>query len=386
MFHSTFLPKVAKLAVLFLLMLLMAAILYTSTQKYNDATVSDTQTSPGTWNSGSSSTAKGIGAKQGGRHSNTTKGYIPSYAENETVGVDWNNLKDDLRERLRKAIPYSPSQPWPKRISQTWRDPEIVSDKMFLSWDEVMPDFDHLFLTDEQADVFVERFCLENNLPEVHRAYFDILSVRRIFKADFIRYLVLFVRGGIWADIDTTVKKHFDDWLIGVNSTEVGFITGMEMDWNVKGSNLEDKNHKEWNEGNHRRCLTQYIFASKPGHPALLEMIARLVDSAVEIRHQAQFNKVINVGQMTGPDFMTSVLFDWVHKRFDPTFDFKDDLHNIDEPIIFGDLMIYPIWAFGAGQGHSNSPSLTDPRILVVHHFQASWIKFFPDKTFQLID
>ncbi|OLL21672.1 Initiation-specific alpha-1,6-mannosyltransferase [Neolecta irregularis DAH-3] len=316
----------------------------------------------------------GRGTTPGGRQSTniTRGGYVPSYAENEPIGVDWNNFKGNLRDRLRKAIPYSPSEPWTKRISQTWREPDIISDDKYLSWDNIMPDFEHLFLSDEQVDIFVERFCLDNNLPEINNAYFDILSVRRIFKADFVRYLLIYIRGGIWADIDTTAKKHFNDWLAPANGTDVGFITGMEMDWNEKGSNLEDKKHGDWNENNHRRCLTQYIFAAKAGHPALLEMIARLVDSAVTIRHHAQFNKNINVGHMTGPDFMTSVLIEWVHKRFHPTFDVKDELHNQDEPIIFGDLMIYPIWAFGAGQRHSNSPPLSDPRILAVHHFQAT--------------
>ena len=89
------------------------------------------------------------------------------------------------------------------------------------------------------------------------------------FKNGFFRYLILFAKGGVYADIDTFPIQPIPNWIPeNVSPLDIGLIVGVES----------DSNSPNWRSESVRRLqLGQFVMQSKPGHPILREIIAQIV-------------------------------------------------------------------------------------------------------------
>lgn len=94
------------------------------------------------------------------------------------------------------------------------------------SWFKHHPasDFHYIMWTDERIDELVR-----NQFPELFDMYIDLPI--HILKIDFVRFLILYVHGGIYADMDMYCYKNFHDEL-----TKDCYLVGSRMDEFVQNS------------------------------------------------------------------------------------------------------------------------------------------------------
>lgn len=133
----------------------------------------------------------------------------------------------------------------PKIIMQTWKD-----DKVPEKWksspssiQKLMPEYEYVFMTDEDNDEFVRE-----NFPQ-YQALWNSLKYG-VQKADVIRYMFLYMRGGYYVDLDLEARKSFNLLPQG----ELLFVPS----------------------ANDPGCLTNSFLASIPKHPIWLELLDRL--------------------------------------------------------------------------------------------------------------
>ena len=132
----------------------------------------------------------------------------------------------------------------PKLIMQTWKTSQVPEHwkESPSSIHEIMPDWEYVLMT----DIDNEEFC---------KKYFpDFLNMFKSFphniqRADAIRYLWLYVNGGLYMDLDIVVVKPLDS--LFYSDAEIYLCSS----------------------GNVGSCITNSLMASKPGALIWLKMI-----------------------------------------------------------------------------------------------------------------
>ena len=220
-------------------------------------------------------------------------------------------------------------------------------------------------ITDRVAEHLMKH--LYSSVPDVLEAYNSMPLP--ILKADFFRYLILFARGGIYADIDTMALKPAIDWIpssFPVNS--VGLVIGIEA----------DPDRVDWNDWYSRRIqFCQWTIQAKPGHPVLRAIIISITNETLKRKREGRLKAdPKNVVEFTGPAVWTDVIFNYFN---DPEFfDMDTSKENItfkqftgmQVPKKVGDVVVLPITSFSPGIGHSGSGNTDDPMAFVKHEFE----------------
>lgn len=293
-----------------------------------------------------------------------------------------------LRSNLSRHFPYNASTPIPKLIWQTWKlrlsdskFPKKVSNRI-QSWINNNPNYTHTLFSDADMKTFVENEFA--NIPQVVDAF--NLMPKPVLKADFFRYLIIFVKGGVYTDIDTINLKPIDSW-VSLKSTvydqpnNPGLVVGLEADipkisW-VK---------------NFARCLqfVQWTLQGKPGHPILLELIAHITEITINRAKNNQLLTVLgksasdDVMNWTGPGIWSDEILKYLNKlfqnqaylinenwdEFNEYFN-QNSLGGFSQPIIIHDVALLPLTSFcpeanGGGK-------VTEPLAYVKHCFDGSW-------------
>lgn len=240
---------------------------------------------------------------------------ISNVALPTTSHVEGLNLKEfkvknrklkDLREQLAMAFPYEPEKSIPKRIWQTWKVRDDSSDfpANFRSyqgaWKEAATTdgYDYAMVPDNDIGAFLQN--LYGEVPLVLKAFEEMPT--NILKADFLRYLLLYARGGIYSDMDTFPVKQLNEWpsvdkeklktfkqtrkpvpykgfknegSTGTsNGKEPGFVVGIEVD---------SGDRPDWSDWYARRIqFCQWTIQSKPGHPVLRELILNITATTLD--------------------------------------------------------------------------------------------------------
>ena len=132
----------------------------------------------------------------------------------------------------------------PKIIWQTYKDQSVddLAKPFIQSWKQLNPEFRYEFQTDSDIDSFMEEH-FDAKTVDVFRAF--PLGVMR---ADMWRYAVLYVHGGIYADIDAECLIPAKQWI----NSKAKLVIG-----------LEDS----------AASFCQWTIASVPGHPLLASVI-----------------------------------------------------------------------------------------------------------------
>jgi len=142
----------------------------------------------------------------------------------------------------------------PKHIYQTFVTNEFSPQFQYIidSWKRFNPDYTYSFFTDNDCAKFIK----DNFDSRVYNAYRRILP--GAFKADLWRYCVLYVNGGIYADIDTLCMGKIDDFL----TKDVEFAVPIDL--------------FSMDETMHHNLFNTFI-ASVPKSPILKNSIDRIV-------------------------------------------------------------------------------------------------------------
>lgn len=248
----------------------------------------------------------------------------------------------NLREKLSFHFPYEPLKPLNNHIWQTWKvditDPKFPANfKHFTkSWDVVNEGFSHYIIPDNVIDeLIIDLFA---QVPEIIETW--NLLPKKILKADFFRYLIIFARGGTYSDMDTLGLKSIKNWsnfnsdsLLPLLKKQDSFksLTDDELIKLIDPENLQtpvgltigieaDPDRPDWNEWYARRIqFCQWTIQGKKGHPLLREVIIRIIEETKRKNSLGLLNKIeskdtgSDIMQWTGPAIFTDVVFDYLN-------------------------------------------------------------------------
>jgi mannosyltransferase OCH1-like enzyme len=179
-----------------------------------------------------------------------------------------------VTDALKHVLPYqTPAQlslDFPKKIWQTWKVDPLAFEERDLtrarSWTAINPEYRYEVLTDANDMNYVETHFGPNGFNRL-----DIVSTYRsltaqIIKADLLRYLVMYVEGGVYADIDVEAIRPVDVFIPAqYNPKDVDLVIGVEID------EPDFKDHKILGPKSQSFC--QWTFMAKPRAPIMMKLV-----------------------------------------------------------------------------------------------------------------
>lgn len=152
-------------------------------------------------------------------------------------------LSQPIFLRLQRPAIIKPDQ-IPQKIWQSWKVDALHFEERDLdrarTWARKNPSYRYELLTDYSAIPYVDQAfgCKAGGLcrPDIVATYNALNDNLKIIQADLLRYIIMYVDGGLWADIDveaiqsirTFVPRKFDqrdvDMVIGIETDEPGLV------------------------------------------------------------------------------------------------------------------------------------------------------------------
>lgn len=146
----------------------------------------------------------------------------------------------------------------PKWIHQTWKskDTNEKVDELRNSWISLHPNFKYSYYDDVDIDKFIRRY-FDNR---VYASFKRIINGS--LKADFFRYCVLYIHGGVYVDIDISCILPLTDGIIDFDIDEL-----------VTATDYQEKDYQSMNHTYRRDCIYQAFLCAQPFHPFMKYMI-----------------------------------------------------------------------------------------------------------------
>ncbi|KAK7947057.1 glycosyltransferase family 32 protein [Apiospora aurea] len=233
------------------------------------------------------------------------------------------------------------------------------------SWMHHNPYYTYTRLSIDDARQFLQTHYADR--PEYLKTYDDLQNPA--LKSDLLRYLVLAKAGGVYSDLDTKALKPVDNWIPEPYRPHARLLIGFEWD-------QRDQTAPRWYT--YPIQFQQWSIAAAPGHPLLQQMLEY---THAQLQNLSTFHNTTlgslhftdeEIWTATGPRAWTETI--WRYLRDNEGLANLTNLSYLEEPRLMGDVLIYPINAFGSGQGHSGSYRWFTPKDgLVKHYFHGSW-------------
>lgn len=145
-----------------------------------------------------------------------------------------------------------------KWIHQTWKtkegNPQI--DRLCLSWIDMHPGFKYTLYDDTDVDRFIRTHFDER----IYTTYKRILNGS--LKADFFRYCVLYIHGGVYVDVDLCCVRSLTDGIVS-----------FDEDTLISASDYQETDHQHPNQDYRRDVIFQGFLCAEPFHPFMQYMI-----------------------------------------------------------------------------------------------------------------
>lgn len=234
----------------------------------------------------------------------------------------------------------------PKKIHQTWKVRDTSDGfhtQLITRHGQLNPEWEIMFYDDNDIEDFLRRYFPSTIL----NAYLRINSRYGAARADFFRYCVLYVHGGVYLDIKSGIRKKLDSMRVKIDPMDMYnqkdiLIVG-HWPTAVWGEILEDPKGEFMN----------WVMLSTPRHPVLYEVIQDMITNILGFHdnHLTQFSQYSEklghkysatfpkymVLQTTGPLMFSRVL--WRHRK-DPSILVSDTMiHEFFEYTAFHDYM-----------------------------------------------
>lgn len=270
-------------------------------------------------------------------------------------------------------VPHE-SEKFPRRIWQTWKVNPFGFDErdhtVAKTWPSVNPGYRYEVLTDQNDLYYVESHFgpAGLNRPDIVQTYRALSA--KIIKADLLRYLVMYIEGGVYADIDVEALRPIERFIPSrFDERDVDVVIGVEVD------QPNFKNHPIL--GRKSMSFVQWTFMCKPKQPVMLE----LVDSIITWIHGVAGEQHVPLSEVeldfdavltgTGPSAFTNAILRHMSAKVGYEV-LWDNFHSMDESKVVGGILVLTVEAFAAGQGHSDSGNHNAKQALVKHHYHAS--------------
>ncbi|KAK0741472.1 hypothetical protein B0T18DRAFT_420205 [Schizothecium vesticola] len=269
--------------------------------------------------------------------------------------------------------PPASSIPIPRHIWQIFFAPPeahaLNRNFIFTSdWISSAPGYSYSLIEAPAAAAFVDASFPSR--PEI-AATFHALRNPAV-KSDFLRYLLLLSRGGLYTDLDTQPLAPPEDWLPPHRRGAVRLIVGLESDLAIDHGPNFPKEPVQFG---------QWTIAAAPGHPLLERMVNRTMEALREIaaRQGVEIGNITytdkEVLDVSGPHGWSEAVI-WYLKGVDPSIKGLGDFWGTEAPRYIGDAVVLPVESFRAdylcGLGLKWRLDSTR-RCLVRHWFTGAW-------------
>ena len=236
----------------------------------------------------------------------------------------------------------------PRRIIQTYSEYGERWDAN-LSFKRLNPNYEYLFFNDTEAEDFVRKHMT----PDVIRAYGQM--PKPVLKADYFRYIAVYVLGGAYSDFDTECLRPIDTW--HQNQRDVGFIVGIEAESDT------------WKRDFARPLqICQWTFAAVPRHPILRRVIEKIANRTTEMLNRTITTDVVM--NWTGPGIWTDTIFDYLNETYQVPW---PTLRKLEHGRLIGDVYILPITAVQPYAYSMGAQGPDHPDAITNHHFWGTW-------------
>lgn len=284
-------------------------------------------------------------------------------------------LGDMLKREVSYQTPiFTEGSKFPKKIWQSWKvDPLNMDERDSTSartWTLKNPTHRYEVLTDNTDLDYVETNFGPNGLNRPDIVYMYRSLTARIIKADLLRYLVMYLEGGVYTDIDVEALKPIDRFIPErFQERDIDMIVGVEIDQ----PQFED--HPIL--GKKSKSFCQWTFMCKPRLPVMMHLIDNIIMWLNDVAKKQKcaisdivldFDEVISG---TGPSAFTIAILKEMSKREGKTITWNA-FHELRESNLIGGVLVLTVEAFAAGQGHSDSGNHGGRQALVKHHYHAS--------------
>jgi alpha 1,6-mannosyltransferase len=268
-----------------------------------------------------------------------------------------------------KADRASPTSGEPRIPRQIWQIyfPPPGGDKHdqlrhISKWATMAPDYTYTLQGSHGGDEFV-RSHFSNKIFETYR-----LLRNPALKSDFLRYLLLYAKGGYYSDLDTRPVRLLDDWIPAEHISMVGLIISFEHDDGINAAGY-------WP---YPVQFCQWTIVAAPGHVALKRMIERSIRGLQDLA-QAQNVRLDQINptdrqimNATGPPAWTEVIFEIIQKVAPEITSFAD-LSRLAEPRLYEDILLLPMDAFMTLSSEMKVLEGAGQNQLVHHDFSGAW-------------
>ncbi|CAE7026497.1 hypothetical protein CFE70_003773 [Pyrenophora teres f. teres 0-1] len=224
------------------------------------------------------------------------------------------------------------------------------------------PSYTAHFMTDESSDGYVRTaFAFR---PDIVSNYLALPVP--IYKADFLRYLLLWDQGGIWSDLDVSCEVPIDSWVPPEYQANASLVVGWEFD-------------QGW-PGVYVRQFASWTILAKPRSPHMMQVIDDILLTLREktAEHNigveaASLDIMGDVVDFTGPRRLTRSVFKSLGRMLNRTVD-VGDVQELLQPKLVGDVLVMPGRSFAASANRYKEVEETElPPRLVTHHYAGTW-------------
>ena len=287
------------------------------------------------------------------------------------------SIASPIEEFNKKDVGFQVTQSTgliPRKIWQTWKvDPLNFEERDLFTartWTQKNPGYRYEVLTDQNDVLYVETHFGPKGVNRPDIVYIYKTLTAKIIKADLLRYLVMYVEGGVYTDIDVEALKPMERFIPDrYDEADIDMIIGIEVD--------EPALHDHPILGQKSQSFCQWTFVCKPRLPVMMRLINNILhwlNGIAERQHRSiadielDFDEVISG---TGPSAFTGAVLAEIGNKvgYEVTW---DTFHNLHESKLVGGVLVLTVEAFAAGQGHSDSGNHNARSALVKHHYHAS--------------
>ncbi|KAI3339248.1 alpha-1,6-mannosyltransferase Och1 [Ustulina deusta] len=257
--------------------------------------------------------------------------------------------------------------PRPGSPANTPLNPQSLVDTT--SWLAQNPGYSYIIVAQKEADYFINTHFSGD--AKILRTWHALKNPG--VKSDLLRYLTLFIEGGVYTDIDTEALKPIDIWVPEEYRNQAKVVIGIEWDQLDGGP---------WAEIPHRLQFCQWTIAAAPGHPIFMKMAYHAIHTLENLatEHNTTLDQLglssVEVMTSTGPASWTDVVLEQL-KEMDQNVTDVTDFSGMKPtgPRLCGDILILAIDGFGMGQPHSNSTNdgTIPEAAFLKHKFRGSW-------------
>lgn len=246
---------------------------------------------------------------------------------------------------------------FPHRIWQIWRhNPFAFEARDHLvarTWTDKNPSYRYEVITDQNDLYYVESHFgpAGLNRPDIVHTYRSLTA--KIIKADMLRYLIAYVEGGVYADIDVEALRPISRFIPSrFDERDIDMVIGIEID------QPEFRDHSILGPKSMSFC--QWTFMTKPKLPVMLQLVDQIIawingvarEQGVSISDvHLDFDAVLSG---TGPSAFTRAILKYMSAKAGHEVTW-DSFHAMDESKVVGGVLVLTVEAFAAGQGHSDS-------------------------------